>query len=167
MHPTSRIITEVDDGDRVLVTDRVYGAFIVATLRGLEAEGTLNEDAIPDLDGSLKLMASVADIHGAAYGKVVKGYGKKLFGDRTKEERERVRLTHDEAWKAFVRGLSDEERKERGDVLPGEDEDDEDEEDEEDEEDRDKPWFGRAKAADADMKNKAFTLTSSWKAYRE
>ena len=37
--PADRIYAEVDDGERALATERVYGAFVVATLRGLDAEG--------------------------------------------------------------------------------------------------------------------------------
>ena len=84
---------EVDDGDRVIATERVYGTFVVATLRGLEACAQLDEASIPNLERTLQAMADfpeALDARNVPYGRVVRGYGKKLFGDRTNEQREQM-----------------------------------------------------------------------------
>jgi hypothetical protein len=166
--------TGVDDGERVIATERALGALVVATVRGLDGAepSLLNEDTIPTLERTLMDLAAWADAQedtcDVRYGKVVKGYGKKLFGDRTQEEREQMRQAKLEAYQQFVRGLSDEEKKERGDRIPGEDgSEEEDDRDDEEEEEKGKPWFGNAKAADADFKHKSFTLTPRWKEYKE
>ncbi|TFY80452.1 hypothetical protein EWM64_g3558 [Hericium alpestre] len=167
--------TMVDDGDRVDITNKAYSALLVKTLRSLDDASQLSEETLPDLENTLTLMTGWAEhmdgLTGGPYGVVVKGYGKKLFGTRTTEERKRMREAWDRAYDDFVKTLSPEGRKKRGDMTAEErkqamEEDEEDEEDEE-KEDADAVWFGDAKASDINAKDDSFKITNSWKEYRE
>lgn len=157
---------------------------MVATLRALEAAGQLNEETIPDLEASLRRLAvwskDVCVDLDNVYAAVILGYGKKLFGSRTQEEREQRREEVKAAYVEFVKGLSKEEREKWGYQLPkeqggseGQDEDDEDEddEDEEDEEESGKkekgPWFGDARAEDASKKDPSYKVTPVWREYKK
>lgn len=106
----------VDDGDQVNATDRMYGACIVATLRALQQAGQLNDETIPDLEYHLKFMASWGSImqdygcDDSCYDKVIKGYGVRLFGNRTDEERDRLRAAQKLAFVKYVKSLSEAEK---------------------------------------------------------
>lgn len=165
----------VDDVERVIITEKAYGALAVATVRALEAASLLNEETIPNLEWTLKHIAVCIEDESPACAQVLKGYGKKLFGSRTAEERKQLRLARNAAYDEFVRHLSHEERERRGDISEegedgeegAEDEDDEDEDMEEDESaDNDRPWFADARASDADLKDSSLRVPSIWKQYR-
>ncbi|TFY75958.1 hypothetical protein EWM64_g8054 [Hericium alpestre] len=164
--------TMVDDGDRVDITNKAYSALLVKTLRSLDDASQLSEETLPDLENTLTLMTGWAEhmdgLTGGPYGVVVKGYGKKLFGTRTTEERKRMREAWDRAYDDIVKTLSPEVRKKRGDMTAEERKQamEEDEEDEE-KEDTDAVWFGDAKASDINAKDDSFKITNSWKEYRE
>lgn len=152
----------MDDGERIVVTEKAYGAVVVATARGLESAGLLNEEAVPNLERTIEHIAVWGETDNPAYSKVLKGYGKKLFGTRTAEERKHLRLARNVAYRDFARSISEDERNRRGDSLPEGDE----------KEDKgvaevDKPWFGKAKAKDADLKDNSLRLPSVWKEYTE
>lgn len=155
---------------------------MVATLRALEAAGQLNEETIPDLEASLQRLAvwskDVCVDLDNVYAQVILGYGKKLFGSRTQEEREQRREEVKAAYVEFVKGLSKEEREKWGYRLPseqggteGQDGDEDDDEDEEDEEEGDKkekgPWYGDAKAEDASKKDPSYKVTPVWREYKK
>lgn len=69
------------------------------------------------------------------YQKVVKGYGQKIFGKQTQDERDQKKETLKHAYDAFVKTLSGEERKCRGDSLPGEKDHSDDSGDDDDDDD--------------------------------
>lgn len=155
---------------------------MVATLRALEAAGQLNEETIPDLEASLRRLAvwskDVCVDLDNVYAPVILGYGKKLFGSRTQEEREQRREGVKAAYVEFVKGLSKEEREKWGYRLPseqggteGQDGDEDDDEDEEDGEEGDKkekgPWYGDAKAEDASKKDPSYKVTPVWREYKK
>lgn len=155
---------------------------MVATLRALEAAGQLNEETIPDLEASLRRLAvwskDVCVDLDNVYAQVILGYGKKLFGSRTQEEREQRREGVKAAYVEFVKGLSKEEREKWGYRLPseqggteGQDGDEDDDEDEEDGEEGDKkekgPWYGDAKAEDASKKDPSYKVTPVWREYKK
>ena len=148
-------------------------ALAVNIVRALESAdpAALNEETIPNLESALMNMAgwgeAMAGSYGAKYTNVVRGYGKKLFGTRTMEEREAMRDARKQAYEDFVKAMSDEERKKRGDRLSGEEQEEDDDDDEDEDEDDKKPWFGRAKAKDAELNDASFKLTPVWKAYKE
>ncbi|GJE90088.1 hypothetical protein PsYK624_062110 [Phanerochaete sordida] len=166
--------THVDDGERVEATEQAFGVVLVATLRGLEASSMLNEATIPILERTLEHLAAWPLEESSAYVRVLKGYGKKLFGTRTAEERKQISAARSAAYDEFVRKLSPEEREQRGDDLSGAREEDEEEDEDEDEDEdmeedgvakADRPWFGKAKAKDADLKDNELRLPSVWKEY--
>lgn len=155
---------------------------MVATLRALEAAGQLNEETIPDLEASLRRLAvwskDVCVDLDNVYAPVILGYGKKIFGSRTQEEREQRREGVKAAYVEFVKGLSKEEREKWGYRLPseqggteGQDGDEDDDEDEEDGEEGDKkekgPWYGDAKAEDASKKDPSYKVTPVWREYKK
>ncbi|KLO16786.1 hypothetical protein SCHPADRAFT_901278 [Schizopora paradoxa] len=172
--------TQVDDGERVEVTDNCYGAMLVTTIKGLDAQGNLNEETFQDLETSLRCMAGWSDcmhgLTGSKYNKVIKGFGKKIFGKRTTEERavrnEQIR----NAYAAFYGTLSEQDIKKKGYLKPrsaesmkknGKDADeDEDDEDEEDEEDNDGDWFAKGKVSDIETESKAYKVPPVWKEYK-
>ena len=47
---------DVDDGERVIITDKIYGALLITTIRALESASTFNEENIPNLEFCLKLV---------------------------------------------------------------------------------------------------------------
>lgn len=146
---------------------------MITTIRALESAepSLLDEETIPNLEPALMNMAAWGenqeDICGVKYARVIRGYGRKLFGARTQEERTSLREDRKVAYEEFVKGLSTQERKKRGDRPPGETHDDEDEDDEDDEDGSDKPWFGNVKAKDAEINDASFRVASTWKAYKE
>ncbi|KAH8114402.1 hypothetical protein DFH11DRAFT_1841190 [Phellopilus nigrolimitatus] len=168
----------VDDGERVEATDKVYGALLITTIRALASASPslLNEATLPDLETCLTRMARWGDDMDSdlscRYSKVLKGYGRLLFGMRTLEEREQMKAARKGAYEAFVRGLSEAERKRRGDRTPGVterddmDDDDEDDEDEEDEGDDSGVWYGKAVVEDLEYNHGSFKLTPAWKEYK-
>lgn len=106
----------------------MYGACIVATIRGLDAKGLLNEDIIPSLEYFLNLMASWGSLmresgcDDSCYDKVIKGFGVRLFRKRTAEERKQRLTARKRAYTAYVQSLSEAERTRRVAtyVLPSE-----------------------------------------------
>ena len=166
---------DVDDGERVIITDKIYGALLITTIRALESAGTFNEENIPNLEVCLELIADWGDAFGtdlrSKYPKVIKGLGKTLFGTRTEEERKSMGEKKTKAYDEFVKNLSDEEREKRGDISPGEEEDDEEEDEDEDEDEDEKkekgPWYGKAKAADASFSHSSFKFTPIWREYKK
>ncbi|KAL5482522.1 hypothetical protein ACEPAI_9116 [Sanghuangporus weigelae] len=181
----------VDDGDRVRATEGAHGALLITTIRGLEEAGQLNEETIPDLELSLMAMAHSAKTFSGdldtCHHIVLKGYGKKLFGTRTDEEREQTKEARSKVFEAFVKGLSKQEREKKGYMVGSaqsdssdDDEDDEDDEEEDDEEEDDeeeeekaakknnasKVWFGKAKAIDAAREHSTFRSTTMWRKYK-
>ncbi|EJC97877.1 uncharacterized protein FOMMEDRAFT_162216 [Fomitiporia mediterranea MF3/22] len=169
----------IDDGEHVRATEQAFGAFLIATLRELEAAGQLSEETIPGLEDSLKEMTEFAEAWwetlDTCYHKVLKGYGKKLFGERTQAEREHIYDAHRKAYIEFVKGLSEAERRKRDDDIDekkceeDEDEDEDDDEDDEEEgEDRSVEggqtvWYGNADAQDANFQDPTFRLKPAMK----
>lgn len=177
----------VDDSETINHAHNMYGACVVATLRGLESEGQLNEDTIPDLECFLKRVASWGNwmkqmgCDESCYEKVVKGYGVRLFGSRTKDDRKKRRASKERAYIDYVHKLTHTER-ERGPfatyLLPdekrkraieNEDADDDNSNAKEVVEDREaeeKSWLDGASEADADFKDPSLNVAVAWKALK-
>ncbi|KAI5119393.1 hypothetical protein M0805_005936 [Coniferiporia weirii] len=158
----------VDDGPRVIATDKAYGALLIVTVRALASTSPplLDEATLPGLEETLRRMANWGDNMGfveCSYSKVLKGFGCKLFGSRTPEEREQTKAARVRGYEVFVRALSQAERKRRGDSLPGEDDSDDDDDDEDDD---DSVWYGGAAAKDAEYSHANLKITPVWKEYK-
>lgn len=165
---------DVDDGERVVATTQAYGAMLVTTIRALEKESLLNEDKIPNLEELFMDFAQDFDPGNdweEPFNQLVRAYGRKLFGNRTEEDRQRMGASRWDAYFDYVKSLADEERKKRGEVLadeknikkkPAADDENEDEEEEDGE-----PWFGDVNVKDAAMKDRAFAVSRTWKEYKE
>ena len=96
---------DVGDGERVIITDKIYGALLITTIRALESAGTFNEENIPNLEVCLELIADWGDAFGtdlrSKYPKVIKGLGKTLFGTREEEERKSVERKEGREWRSL------------------------------------------------------------------
>ncbi|TFY70326.1 hypothetical protein EVG20_g2688 [Dentipellis fragilis] len=164
---------QIDNGERVDLTNQAYSALVVKTLHSLAAADPplLNEATLPDLEGALKAIAQWAEdmdgLVGGPYGVVAKGYGKKLFGERTAEEHKRIKEAQDKAYERYVGSLSDAQREERGDLTPEERKAMLSAQDDEDEEKDEGVWFDGASADDVNTKDDSFKITPVWKAYKE
>lgn len=161
------------------MTDKCYGAMLVSTLNGLDSQGNFNEDVFQDLESSLRCMASWADcmqgLTGSRYNRVVKAYGKKLFGKRTPEERAERNEQIRKAYTSFYGTLSAKDIKDKGYLKPrsaqnmkkGKDVDkDEDEDDSENEDDNEGGWFSKGKIGDIEPESKAYKVAPVWKEYK-
>lgn len=163
---------DVDDGDRVRITESAHGALIVTTIRALDAAGQLNRRDLPDLSYTLRDMAEWTgawwDTLDTSYHTVLKAYGKKLFGGQTQEEREREKEVTKKAYNDFVKRLSPDER-EKGQYEFWEDEDEEEgeDEDEDDEQSGTTMWYDDGDLRDINKKDTSFSVSSTWKKYKE
>ena len=126
---------------------------------------------------------SMGDTLNCEYAKVLNGYGRKLFGRFTPEELKERKMQLSKPFAEFLKGLTREEREERGDIYEYMDPDgktgDEDDEktDGDGNEDDDscesnkgvtpQPWWGDADPHDINFKHSSFTFSSTWKDYKE
>lgn len=160
-------VIDVDDGDRVAATECALGAMLITTIRALDDDCLFKEHFIPDLEQALKRMAEWAadneDLCDTCYTAVLHGYGKVLFGDRTVEQRKRLRLEKEAAYREFVRGLSEEERSKRSDYVSSQS----GRRAEQRSSRVDKAWFGKAKPDDAYIVDDSFRVYTMWKEYKE
>ncbi|KDQ18622.1 hypothetical protein BOTBODRAFT_29001 [Botryobasidium botryosum FD-172 SS1] len=146
----------IDDPDRPALTNKAYGACLVATLRTLSEEGRLDRANFPSLETLLSRAASwgkdmFSISAGSDYHLVCKGIGQRLFAHKSAQE------------KALEKKMA----QEWLDSLDAENkaamEEDDDEEDSDDEDGR--PWYsGKANEHDNDDDYK---ITKTWKAYKE
>lgn len=119
-----------------------FGALVVQTLRSLDKESLLNDSDLPDLEIGLERLARWGTFAKkllslkSPYLSVIKGYGKKLFGDRTEKKRIKMRASRKRAYKRFLKKL-DKSEKESRELPNGELTDDEDEDED--------PWKGASK----------------------
>lgn len=145
----------------VNLINRVFGAFLVQTLRALDANSELNESTLPDLEIGLERFTrwgGFAEHHlgfKSAFLTVVKGYGVKLFRDRTESERRTMRESRLNAYKQFLKDIPDSERVKRkllnGEYIGGGDE-------------NHNPWKGASKE-DTKLEHPDFDTENVWTAY--
>lgn len=175
-----------DDGERVNLTVRAYGACVVATLRALKKSGDLSPEKYPSLEYLLEAAAGLGKMAltmnaGSEFHRVCKGIGKRLFGGVSREEAKAVHKARYDAW---LRTLPADVRKDlveqnkSSEENENEDEEDEDE-GEGDEEDKDeggegekepkskKPWWYDGVEGAEDEKDSDFALTRVWKEYKD
>lgn len=155
------ILKALDDQMGVELINRVFGAFLVQTLRALDNNSELNESTLPDLEVGLERFTrwgSFAEKRlgfKSAFLTVVKGYGVKLFRDRTDSERRKLRDSRLNAYKQFLKDIPDSERVKRkllnGEYVGGGD-------------DNPNPWEG-ASEEDMKLEHPDFDTESVWTAY--
>ncbi|KAJ7129392.1 hypothetical protein C8R44DRAFT_872666 [Mycena epipterygia] len=153
----------VDDGERVDLTNKVYGASLVTVLRALKKDGRLDVSHFPGLETTLRKAAEWGELMKSIscdsdYDLVCKALGARLF-QKTEADitSEKARL---DAWLA---SRSQEEQAEFHRMVQEKAEDeDEDEEDESTE-----PWHAGGSEVDEDVKNKDFVLSRVWKQYKD
>jgi hypothetical protein len=148
-----------DDGDRTELTNKAYGANLIATLRGLKKDGRLSTTDFPALPSLLKNAAEWGEAMkemgcDSPYYIVCKGIGKRLFGGKEVEMK-----VEEKRWiEEWVEGLGKDERES---VRAGMKQDEEEREEDE------KPWYARACAGDEDDKDPDYALTRVWKEYKD
>ncbi|KAG6880169.1 hypothetical protein C0992_004621 [Termitomyces sp. T32_za158] len=146
-----------DDGERVKKTDKAYGALVVATLRGLEAQGKLDVKSLPNLESFLKNTVEWADAMkgqscSASYGPYCKRLGQKLVGDKTPED-----LAREKAWLSeWIAGLDAENQAAVRDDIR------EEEEERAADEEEPKAWYASAE----NVNENNLVLSRLWKDYK-
>jgi len=151
-----------DDGERTVLTNKVYGACIVATMRGLKKDGRLDTTNFPALETLLKNAAEWGEAMkgmgcDSPYYIVCKGIGKRLFKDKSDEtvalEKARV-----EEWLASLSTKEQEslraQMKEDADAEAAEGH-------------IEKPWYTGARDRDEDDKDDDYAMSRVWKEYKE
>lgn len=151
---------ECDDGERVEVTNKVYGASAVTVLRGLHKAGRLNPAEFPSLENLLKTIASFGETMESCgcdsdYAKLARAIARRLFKDKTEADLalEKARLNE------WVESVEDKEEKDEIEAELKEKE-------EEDDDGSGKPWFKKGKICDEDEKDPDWVLTRVWKEYK-
>ncbi|KAI5891236.1 uncharacterized protein SCHCODRAFT_02628501 [Schizophyllum commune H4-8] len=170
-----------DDGERVDLTAKAYGACLVTVLRALKKNGQLNTDAYPALGYLLKNAAALGECvqginAGSDFASVCKGIGKRLFKDQSVEEMKALHLARQKEW---FEGLEGEERKTMEEVMNESDDDEDEEEDDDEDEDMEeggaedqgkkegKPWWSGGREGAEDEKDADFVLSRVWKEYKD
>ncbi|KAJ6628903.1 hypothetical protein B0H10DRAFT_1777337 [Mycena sp. CBHHK59/15] len=151
-----------DDGKRVVLTNKVYGAALVTVLRALKKDGRLDASHFPGLETTLRQAAdwgeSMKEISCKSdYDLVCKAIGARLFTKTAAEvASEKARL---ERW---ISSRSQEEQEAIREIIQ------DDEEDEEDDEEGEPPtpWYA-GETVNEDTKNNDFVLSRVWKDYNE
>jgi hypothetical protein len=150
-----------DDGERVELTDKLYGASLVTTLRALDKEGRLDATSFPTLE---TLLISAAEwgsaMEGSTYHLVCKAIGRRLFKDKSPEvvAMEKARLQEwiaslGKAVQAHVRAALKENEEEAVEAAA--------------EGHVEKAWYAGGKASDEHDKDPDYTLSRVWREYRE
>ena len=153
-----------------------FAALLVTTLRGLEnlRPSLLTEEKLPELERALTRMGEWAnewaDTFDCVHNTVLNGYGRKLFGNCTLEDRDRRKEERRSLYEKFYNNMSEEEREKKG-YLPPRPASDPDAEKEDEEGDEEKGedseiWYGQADPSDTKFNHASFQLSSSWKAYK-
>lgn len=167
-----------DDKKGLKAINRTFGALLAHTLRGLDSNSELTTSTFPDLEIGLErltrwgVFAEKRLQLDSPYLCVVKGYGVKLFGDRTQEEREKSQRLRLKAYKQFLKKLPKFEKENRrlpnGNYVMDEGDGDQEGEGDEDgdEEDDKNPWKG-AKSTDVEFDLTQFDVESAFKKYNK
>lgn len=113
-------LTASNDKKGVKLINTAFGTLIVQTLRSLDSMSLLSAHSyIPDLEIGLERFTRWGTFAEKRLGlkspylTVVKGYGKKLFGDRTEKERIHMRSSRESAYKHFFQKLDKSEKEGR------------------------------------------------------
>ena len=146
-----------DDGERVKITNKVYGAAVVTLLRALDKDSRLDVVHFPSLECFLKNVAEwcggMKDISSSSnYDMVCKAIGQRLFKDKSEAyvAMEKARV---EEW---IKGLKATGQAEiRKDMEESE------------KETVEKPWYAGAKSRDERDDNRDFVLPRVWKEYKQ
>lgn len=121
-----------------MAMEKAYGAIVVHLINQLESTDTLNVDSYPSLETLLKYASRVGDmmqgVDGGEYMDLILAEGKKLFANKTKEEKQ-----------LEVKRLEEFKKKARKEGINVDDDNDADEEVKKIP--RKKEWFAKAKPA--------------------
>jgi hypothetical protein len=150
-----------NDGERTKLTNVVYGASLITVLRALKKEGTLGATHFPSLETILRIAAEWGHEMkglraGSKYYRVCKAIGKRLFKDKSPEDKA-IEKARPEEW---INSIPADEQKEVRKCMKEAEEDPDEDEDEE-------PWYEGSKASDEDIRDEDFVLSRTWKTYRE
>lgn len=146
-----------DDGERVEMTNKVYGALLVNILRGLKKEDRLDASHFPCLESLLRGAADWGDSMRSQgcdsdYDRVCKAIGYRLFGDRTEADIALEKARVEEWISSMSADWQENIRARMADEYGEEPEGD---------------WFKGGKRMDEDQKDDDFVLSRVWKEYKE
>ncbi|KAJ7498661.1 hypothetical protein FB451DRAFT_1016821, partial [Mycena latifolia] len=151
-----------DDGTRVVLTNKVYGACLVTVLHALKKDSRLNASHLPGLETTLRQAAKWGEEMksiscNSDYDLVCKAVGARLFQKSEADiASEKARL---DGW------LASRTKEEQDEFHRRVQEDAEDEDEEE--EDESEPWHSGGSEVDEDAKNNDFVLPRIWKEYKD
>lgn len=154
-------MTECDDGERVDVTNKAYGALLIHILKGITKAEDFNPDQYLNLESILQGAADLGEQMreqgcNANYDKFCKAVALRLFKDKpAAADAEEVAQGRREEWFQTLPANEREEVKARFQEA--------DEDEDEDAEDK-TPWYHGAKSKDENVKE---SLTRLWKEYRD
>ena len=144
-----------DDADRIAHTNKVYGAFLVATLRALSKIGGLDVTHYPSLETFLQSatewgirMETMGDV-GSPYYTVCQGIGERLFKEKSKETIALEKARAEE----YINTFDSEEQKDMREMVK----------EAEREKKRQASWW---KDGEEDFKDPDFSYTRVWKEYK-
>ncbi|TFK55600.1 hypothetical protein OE88DRAFT_1804427 [Heliocybe sulcata] len=150
----------LDDGDQVIATDKAYGACLMEVLRKIKAQNKLDTAHFPSLETLLRGAAewgeNIIGIGGKSnYYVVCKGIGKRLFADKSEEDKA-LETARREEW---IASLPEDEKRAARKAIEEPDDDEEDSEEEGEE-----WWQGEANEGDNDRN---YDLAKVWKDYKK
>lgn len=160
-----RPTSDCDDGDRVIITNKAYGACVVTLLRGLKEADCLDGRQYPSLETLLRNVyewSITMDGNGCPcdYGAVCKAIGNRLFGG-TEAENKALAQARLQEWTNTLDPTSQNLVRRRLKEIT-------DEEAEAIAEGKSKePWFAGANEGDEDEANPDFVLSRVWKEYKQ
>ncbi|KAJ7653480.1 hypothetical protein B0H17DRAFT_1147069 [Mycena rosella] len=148
-----------DDGKRVLLTNKVYGASLVTVLRALKTEGCLDVLHFPGLETTLR--------HAAQWGEEMKSISCdsdynlvcKAIGARLFQKSEADIISEKARLDAWLTRRTKEERDEFNRMVLEKAEDEEEEEE--------GPWHAGGSELEEDVKNNDFVFPRVWKEYKD
>ncbi|KAJ3532476.1 hypothetical protein NMY22_g7726 [Coprinellus aureogranulatus] len=152
------IWTQIDDAERVELTNKLYGALAVALLRGLKKAGRLDKESFPSLEYLLKGITSIGDTlddvgcESSDYTRVSRGIARRLFKDKSKEDFDLEKKQR----KEWLKSIKDKEEK---GIMKAEMKIVEKQKDQE-------PWYMEGEVCDEDKRNSSYSLSTVYKEYK-
>jgi hypothetical protein len=160
-------LLDVEDGDQVRATDKVFGALVIKVIDSMDSEFAEKDMAgFPDLEFYLRTVARIgtktSDFEGGEYTHIIKNYARHRLGGRTEEERRAYKEAVKKAYGKYYRALPPRQKKNFIDPSYHS----ENEEDDGIEVEEGEPWFGQPTAQDANYTIESFPLNEAWKEYK-
>lgn len=154
-------ISDADDGERVELTDKVYGACLVTIFHTLQKQDRLTLESFPDLESFLrsasnwgKNMSGVGS-QTLGYWKVCKTIARQLYSNKWAE----TKALHEKMRDEWIESLDEQDKKDAREELAPNSDDDSD--------DGTNPWFKQREGeTDGSEDRRNFVVSRIWKEYK-